>query len=567
MTARVATCAWLGLTLLAWVPAATLAQTPVPVVINGDPANRVDVVFLGDGYTASEMGQFAQDVNTAATGLIAQEPFREYQRYLNIRRIEVASTDSGVSHPSRGISKNTAFSAYYGCGGIERLVCVNSSKVISTVQTATTASERDLIIVLVNDTEYGGSGGSVVVASRNAAAVELVLHEQGHTFGLLRDEYGGPPPPACVDTVEPTGANATKETERDKIKWKHWIDASTPLPTTSTTNGVPGLFAGAVYCDTSLYRPVYNSKMRSLNMAWWQINTEQLIKRIYAFVDPIDRVTPDTTKVVTVAGGQSQRFTVASPSTVTKALNVAWWIDGTQVATGAEYVLSTSQVSSGSHKLQVVVSDPTTSVRNDPDGLLTAQASWNVTVMSSPDEFAMTADRSALTLTRGQAGTVGLTVAPASPAFASAVTLACSGLPTSATCAFSPPSIAAGAATATVTMTVTTVAPRVTAPAAVGTIGFPIAGASAMSLAGIVALMMPVMVMASGRRWRLAGVAAALALVFGLGVAACGGGSSGGSPTPPQTTNPGTPTGTYAVVVTGTSGSIVRTVTVTVTVQ
>ena len=72
------------------------------------------------------------------------------------------------------------------------------------------------------------------------------------------------------------------------IKWNQWIDAATPVPTFSTVNGVPGLYEGAAYCDTGLYRPTFDSKMRSLNRPFEAINTEQLLKRIYNLVDPID---------------------------------------------------------------------------------------------------------------------------------------------------------------------------------------------------------------------------------------------------------------------------------------
>jgi hypothetical protein len=139
----------------------------------------------------------------------------------------------------------------------------------------------------VNDPAYGGSGGAVAVSSTHPDAVEIVLHELGHSLGLLADEYGGPPPPECNASVEPPEVNATRSTDRAAIKWNYWINASTDLPTLSTAAGMPGLYPGAKYCDTGLYRPTYNSKMRSLFQSFEQINTE-LIKRYYNFASPID---------------------------------------------------------------------------------------------------------------------------------------------------------------------------------------------------------------------------------------------------------------------------------------
>src|SRR5204863_7187684 len=130
-----------------------------------------------------------------------------------------------------------------------RLICINQTKV-NTIVTATLGpTQHDMVLIIVNDSEYGGSGGSVAVASTNSAVVELVLHEEGHSFRFLADEYGGPPPPSCVNTVEPSEPNATKETQRSLIKWNAWIDAATAIPTTTTLPGVPGLYQAAKYCD------------------------------------------------------------------------------------------------------------------------------------------------------------------------------------------------------------------------------------------------------------------------------------------------------------------------------
>jgi len=111
------------------------AQTTVPVLIEGDPANRLDVVFLGDGYTVDQMSQFAADTAAVAAGLLAAAPFAEYRTYFNIWRIEVASNESGASHPNVGITRDTAFGAYYNCGGVERLICLNTAKVNTVLMT------------------------------------------------------------------------------------------------------------------------------------------------------------------------------------------------------------------------------------------------------------------------------------------------------------------------------------------------------------------------------------------------------------------------------------------------
>lgn len=377
---------WVGIylsLLLAWVPQGVSGEPVTTVRNNGDSANRVDMAVLGDGYTASELGKYASDVETFILGLFAQEPFMEYQAYFNVHRIDVTSNESGADHPEENppIYVDTALDATYNCGGIERLICVNISKVNDVISRSLSADMGDVILVIVNDTEYGGSGGAVAVASIHPAAVELILHELGHSFALLADEYGGPPPPECDASVEPQEVNATKEIQRELIKWNYWIDESTPIPTTDTEAGVPGLYEGAKYCDTGLYRPTYNSKMRSLYMPFEQINSEQLVKRVYNWASPIDAVVPSSS-TITLPQGQSQTFTVHVPEPLTHSLDIAWNVDGQTVGTGDEFILMSAGLSVGSHTVEVVVSDPTLLVRSDPEQVLKESWTWVVTVTS-----------------------------------------------------------------------------------------------------------------------------------------------------------------------------------------
>ncbi len=363
--------------------ATSAAAEPVTTIRNnGSPSNRVDIVVLGDGYTATEIaaGKFAADTENAVLGFFAEQPFAEYRRYFNVHRIDVTSVESGADHPSRAIFRNTALHATYDCAGITRLICVNFSAVSGVLsRTITDPNARDIVLVIVNDPEYGGSGGSFAVASVNSFAVELVLHEIGHSFGLLADEYGGPPPPSC-DLSEPPSANATTVTARTAIKWRAWIDPSTPVPTTTTAAARPGLYAGARYCDSGMYRPTYNSKMRGLDVPFEQVNTEQFVRRIYNLVSPVDSVSPAAGSPIIIPRLSSQLFSVTVPLPSTHALSVAWVIDGTTVATGPSFSLAGSLYSTGSHTLTATVSDPTAFVRTAPAGLLRTTRTWVIAI-------------------------------------------------------------------------------------------------------------------------------------------------------------------------------------------
>jgi IgA Peptidase M64 len=365
-----------------WIASVVSAEPVTLIRDNGDPANRVDIVILGDGYTASELAKFATDVEGFVNGLFAQEPWKEYQKYFNVHRVDVTSAESGADHPERTppLFKDTAFNATYNCAGIQRLICVDVSKVNTVLVASVPPDTRDLVLLIVNDSEYGGSGGSIAVASVHPDVVELILLEVGHSFGLLADEYGGPPPPSCNAALEPPEANATMETQREGIKWAVWIEPDTPIPTLGPTVAEPGLYEGAKYCDTGLFRPTYNSKMRSLFQPYEQINSEQLVKQVYGLVSPLDSAEPSDS-TITLRDGQSQTFKVKTLEPLTHALDIVWRIDGQTVAIGNELTLRAADLSPGSHRVEVTVSDPTHFVRNDAAHVLADTHGWDVSIV------------------------------------------------------------------------------------------------------------------------------------------------------------------------------------------
>jgi IgA Peptidase M64/Calx-beta domain/Domain of unknown function (DUF4214) len=357
------------LQLVAWAE-------PVETVLNNGPAsNRVDIAILGDGYTSNELQKYRTDAQTMIQRFFEEEPFKEYQSLFNVHRIDVISNQSGADHGGQTV--DTALGAAYNCSGIDRLICVDSDAVNAIRARSLTPAQYDITIILVNDTTYGGSGGLFAVASLHPQVVELVLHELAHSFGGLGDEYGGTA--GCNFLFEPSVPNVTRATQRSQIKWKHWIDAGTPVPTNSNIEGVPGSYLGASLCDNEMYRPTFNSKMRTLGKPYDDVNVEQLIKRMYDVVSPIDSSQPAGPSL-TMTLGQSQLFKIAAVANVHNSIEISWYLDGQLQSPGSEFNFNATAANAGAHVVEAVVKDSTPRVRNDPDSLLTESRKWNLTL-------------------------------------------------------------------------------------------------------------------------------------------------------------------------------------------
>lgn len=376
-----------ALAALACAASLAAAAEPVTTIRDHGPAdNRADIAILGDGYQKSQLPQYAADAERVVAALFLQQPFRPYRRYFNVHRIDVTSRESGADHPERDppVERDTALGASYGCNGLDRLICVDYGRVYEVLQDSVQYTQRDIVLVLVNDPAYGGSGGAFAVASLDPAVVELVLHELGHSFAALEDEYVEES--SCNGGIEPWGPNATTVTLREQIKWntgggppRGWIEPATPLPTSTSAPGIPGLYEGANYCASGVYRPTWNSKMRSLYQPFEQINEEQLVKSIYNWVAPIDSYQPRA-RQVRLAPGAVKTFRVSGPRPTTHALQRFWYVDGLRVGSGPRFDFAADAFGEGRHTVKLVVRDRTPKVRNDPTRLLRQVRSWIVNV-------------------------------------------------------------------------------------------------------------------------------------------------------------------------------------------
>lgn len=261
------------------IPTLNSGVSTTTLLESGTPATRLDIVLIGDGYTAAEMGKWEKDAATVATTLMQDALFARNGAAINLRRIDIASNESGVDEPDRNILRDTALDSYFNCANIERLLCASSSKVYGAAGAVLAPDARDVILVVANSTRYGGSGGPFAAISMHAAATELALHELGHTLFGLADEYDYG---TCNTSSEPGAGNASLVGTRS-VKWGLHIATSTQVPTPTRTypNGTIGVFVGSQYCATGKYRPTENSRMRTLGQPWHMIN-ERLAVRVFS---------------------------------------------------------------------------------------------------------------------------------------------------------------------------------------------------------------------------------------------------------------------------------------------
>jgi hypothetical protein len=359
------------------------ATFPVTKVMdNGPDAQRLVWVFVGDGYQASEQAKFHADMATALSTFFNTEPWNDYKTYVNVYLIDVPSNQSGSDKPLSNIYVDTYFNTSYDYAGIERLIYVDVGQVYTVAMA--NVPQYDQAFCIVNDSEYGGAGGSVVTFSTNGLATEVCVHELGHSFAHLADEYSTPYPGYPPGDSEP---NVTFQTARANIKWNNWILGSTPVPTPQTTDysSTVGLFEGARYLSTGIYRPMLDCKMRDLGVPFCPVCKEAHVLSIYGLVEPIESASPNPATPLNAGASGTLTLSVMPQQPVLHSMSIAWQLDGVPIPgeTAASLTRTGAQIGAGTHAVKAIVTDPTAWVRTDPSTRLVASRTWTVTGATS----------------------------------------------------------------------------------------------------------------------------------------------------------------------------------------
>ena len=251
---------------------------------NGALEEAIDIVIVSEGYALKDRAKFFHDARRAADALFSHEPFTTYKDRFNVRAIFAPSEDSGVSIPGSGQWRRTAVSSHFDTFYSDRYLTTSSLWTLYDI-IGTVPSEH--VIVLANTAKYGGGGifnSVTIMNSDHPTFVPVLVHEFGHAFGGLGDEYayGDNPETMYPADTEPWEPNLT--TLKDfPSKWADLLPEGTPIPTPTdkleeqdvrriwntlsaedkaSLNSKVGVYEGAGYQMKGVFRPVQECRMR-----------------------------------------------------------------------------------------------------------------------------------------------------------------------------------------------------------------------------------------------------------------------------------------------------------------
>jgi len=213
--------------------AATAAGPLIKLHESGDPVTKLDLLILGDGYTAAERGKFERDARRLVATLFATSPFKERQHDINVWGLVPPAAQSGISRPSQGIYRPSPVGSTYDAFDSERYVLTFENRAFRDIAAN---APYEVVEILANSATYGGGGIYGLystVAADSAWAPYIFVHEFGHHIAGLADEYYTSDVAylPAADRVEPWEPNVTALLDPEAVKWKNLVTPGAPIPT------------------------------------------------------------------------------------------------------------------------------------------------------------------------------------------------------------------------------------------------------------------------------------------------------------------------------------------------
>ncbi len=238
--------------------------------VTGDPHARVDLVFLAEGYAAEGRDKFKSDVDRMSAYLFSVEPYKSARDRFNVRGVFRPSPERAMDEPRQRAYRKTVFNASFNAFDLDRYMLIEEDHRMHEI-----AAEvpYDAIIVLVDSQRYGG--GSIgfdycVSTVDNKVSPQVLIHELGHSFAGLADEYYTSEVsyndfyPKGVEPLEP---NITALLDPADVKWKDLLSPGIAVPTEYGKEKIEALQAERAKNRQERARAVEEAKKKGANEA------------------------------------------------------------------------------------------------------------------------------------------------------------------------------------------------------------------------------------------------------------------------------------------------------------
>ena len=348
-------------------------------VWSGDPSQRLDIVVMGDGFNKENMDKFQGITDKIIKNIVNMSPFDNFANYINVHRLCLESPKG----------EYVLKSEVTGDGDWKMLNCDRQQA----ESLAELAPDCDLVFVLSNIPKPGrANAAGTVVLQRAASGASVTVHEFGHAFADLADEYTYNEPKMRdqyeAPVAEPSQLNVTLEPVPLLSKWHYWVEP----PALMHKVGNP---EGALYVNKGVYRPERGCAMRYGSTTFCVVCLEQMIRNFFKKINPIEQQTPGRCNLVACKGEKLdlgvRALDYEDTSTKTKIrIDWRWYQDGKaaepkQAARPdvSMYAFDADAAGVGMHTVAVSADVNDQRVRRDY-GLLSDARFWRIDVLDYP---------------------------------------------------------------------------------------------------------------------------------------------------------------------------------------
>ena len=264
---------------------------PHEYLLKSGSANEcIDIAIVAEGYTEQDMEIFMRDARTACDEIFRYEPFASHKEKFNVVAVKIPSQQSDVSVPQDGVWRQTALNSNFHTFYSPRYLTTNS---VHLIHDSLVGIDYEHLIILANTDTYGGGGiynSYTLTTAHNPQFKPVVVHEFGHSFGALADEYFYEHADHTENTYkleyEPWEQNITTLVDFDS-KWKDMLDKRTKIPTEPTDKRkkeyIVGVYEGGGYMTKGMYRPAVVCRMRDNEATQFCPVCQRAIERIILY--------------------------------------------------------------------------------------------------------------------------------------------------------------------------------------------------------------------------------------------------------------------------------------------